>query len=226
MQVVVVRHHEEDSAGFIGAAFEARGAQLSTILFPKEGPLPDLRGVAHIVMLGSTCSVYDEGEARVWIDEELAWLRRADAAGVPVLGICFGAQVLAAALGGTVENAGRPEVGWVTVDTADPDLIPAGPWLEFHHDRCLPPAHATVLARNDLGVQAYRLGRHLAVQFHPEVDGGQFRLWLNAGGRAEIEAAGLDPGRLLAQTIAEEPEAAARAGRLVESALRIAAAGS
>jgi GMP synthase-like glutamine amidotransferase len=226
MQVVVVRHHEEDSAGFIGAAFEARGAQLSTILFPKEGPLPDLRGVAHIVMLGSTCSVYDEGEARAWIDEELAWLRRADAAGVPVLGICFGAQVLAAALGGTVENAGRPEIGWVTVDTADPDLIPAGPWLEFHHDRCLPPAHATVLARNDLGVQAYRLGRHLAVQFHPEVDGGQFRLWLNAGGRTEIEAAGLDPDRLLAQTIAEEPEAAARAGRLVASALRIAAAGS
>jgi GMP synthase-like glutamine amidotransferase len=223
MQVVVVRHHEEDSAGFIGAAFEARGAQLSTILFPKEGPLPDLRGVAHIVMLGSTCSVYDEGEARAWIDEELAWLRRADAAGVPVLGICFGAQVLAAALGGTVENAGRPEIGWVTVDTEDPGLIPAGPWLEFHHDRCLPPARAAVLARNDLGVQAYRLGRHLAVQFHPEVDGDQFRLWLNAGGRTEIEAAGLDPDRLLAQTIAEEPEAAARAGRLVASALRIAA---
>jgi GMP synthase-like glutamine amidotransferase len=226
MQVVVVRHHEEDSAGFIGAAFEARGAQLSTILFPKEGPLPDLRGVAHIVMLGSTCSVYDEGEARAWIDEELAWLRRADAAGVPVLGICFGAQVLAAALGGTVENAGRPEIGWVTVDTADPDLIPAGPWLEFHHDRCLPPAHAAVLAGNDLGVQAYRLGRHLAVQFHPEVDGDQFRLWLNAGGRTEIEAAGLDPDRLLAQTIAEEPEAAARADRLVASALRIATTGS
>ena len=82
---------------------------------------------------------------------------------------------------------------------------------------------ATVLAHNDLGVQAYRLGRHLAVQFHPEVDGDQFRLWLDAGGRAEIEAAGLDPDRLLAQTIAEEPEAAARADRLVASALRIAA---
>ncbi len=223
MRVVVVRHHEEDSAGFIGAAFEARGARLSTILFPKEGQLPELDGLAHIVLLGSTGSVYDEGEARAWIDEELAWLRRADAAGVPVLGICFGAQVLAAASGGTVEHAGRQEIGWVMVDTADPELIPPGPWLEFHHDRCLPPANATVLARNDLGVQAYRLGRHLAVQFHPEVDGDQFRLWLDAGGRTEIEAAGLDPDRLLAQTIAEEPEAAARADRLVASALRIAA---
>jgi GMP synthase-like glutamine amidotransferase len=226
MRVIVVRHHEEDSAGFIGDAFAARGAQLSTLLFPKEGPLPGLDGMAHIVLLGSTCSVYDEGEARAWIDEERAWLRRADAAGVPVLGICFGAQVLAAAFGGTVEHAGRQEIGWVMVDSADPELIPPGPWLEFHHDRCQPPAQATVLARNGLGVQAYRLGRHLAVQFHPEVDGAQFRLWLDAGGRKEIGEAGLDPDRLLAETIAEEPSAAARAGRLVASALRIAASGS
>ncbi len=224
MRVVVVRHHEEDSAGFIGAAFEARGARTRRDPVPQGGPAAGPRGVAHIVLLGSICSVYDEGEARAWIDEELAWLRRADAAGVPVLGICFGAQVLAAALGGTVEHR-RPgqEIGWVMVDSADPELIPPGPWLEFHHDRCLPPAQATVLASNDLGVQAYRLGSHLAVQFHPEVDGDQFRLWLDAGGRAEIETAGLDPDLLLAQTIAEEPEAAARADRLVASALRIAA---
>jgi GMP synthase-like glutamine amidotransferase len=223
MRVVVVRHHEEDSAGFIGAAFEARGAELSSVLFPKEGPLPDLTGVAHIVVLGSTCSVYDEGDARTWIDEELAWLRRADAAGVPVLGICFGAQMLAVLFGGTVEHAGRQEIGWVTVDSADPELIPPGPWLEFHHDRCQPPGQATVLARNDLGVQAYRLGRHLAVQFHPEVDGAQLGLWLDAGGRAQIEANGQDPDAMLAETFAEEPGAAARADRLVASALRVAA---
>src|SRR6516164_5272148 len=207
MRVVVVRHHEEDSAGFIGAGFEARGATLSTLLYPKEGALPEPNGVAHIVMLGSTSSVYDEGEARAWIDEELTWLHRADAAGVPVLGICFGGQLLAAAFGGTVEHAGRQEIGWVTLDSADPELIPPGPWLEFHHDRCQPPAEATVLARNDLGVQAFRLGRHLGV-------------------RAEIAANGHDPDAMLAQTIAEEPQASARADRLVASALRIAAAGA
>ena len=222
MEVVVVRHHGEDSAGFIGAAFEARGARLSTILFPKEGRLPDLDEVAHIVLLGSTCSAYDEGEARAWIDEELAWLRRADAAGVPVLGICFGAQLLAAAFGGTVEPAGSEEIGWVTIDSADPGLIPPGPWLEFHHDRCVPPPQARVLAHNALGVQAFRLGRHLAVQFHPEVDGEQFRLWLDCGGRTEIKAAGLDPDQILAQTIEEEPAASARADRLVATALQFA----
>jgi GMP synthase-like glutamine amidotransferase len=222
MRVAVVRHHEEDSAGFIGDAFEAHGAELSTVLFPKEGPLPDLAGLAHIVVLGSTSSVYDDGEARAWIDEGLAWLRRADAAGVPVLGICFGAQLLAAAFGGTVEDAGCPEIGWVTIESADHALIPPGPWLEFHHDRCLPPAQATVLARNALGVQAFRLGRHLAVQFHPEVDGEQFKLWLDAGARKEISEVGQDPDRLLAQTLAEEPAARARASQLVAAALRIA----
>jgi GMP synthase-like glutamine amidotransferase len=225
MRVVVIRHHEEDSAGFIGDAFEARGAELSTHLFPKDGPLPGVAGLAHIVVLGSTSSVYDAGEARAWIDEDLAWLRRADAAGVPVLGICFGAQLLAAAFGGTVEPAGD-EIGWVMIDSADPGLIPPGPWMEFHHDRCVPPPQARVLARNALGVQAFGVGRHLAVQFHPEVDGEQFKLWLEAGGRKEIEEAGHDPDRILAQTIAEEPAAKARAAQLVASALRVAAEGS
>jgi hypothetical protein len=108
------------------------------------------------------------------------------------------------------------------IDSPDPGLIPPGPWLEFHHDRCLPPAQATVLAHNALGVQAFRLGRHLGVQFHPEVDGEQFRRWLDSGAGKEITETGQDPDRLLAQTIAEEPAARARAAQLVASALRIA----
>jgi len=221
MRVVVIRHHEEDSAGFIADAFSRRGAEISSHLFPQDGPLPDLAGLAHIIVLGSTSSVYADGPERDWIDADLAWLRRADAAGVPVLGICFGAQLLSAEFGGTVERAGW-EIGWTMIDSVDPGRIPPGPWLEFHHDRSLPPPQATVLARNAVGVQAFRVGRHLAVQFHPEVDGDQFRLWLDAGGRNEIAEAGHDPDRILAQTIAEEPGAAARADRLVATALHIA----
>ena len=123
---------------------------------------------------------------------------------MPVLGICFGAQVLAAALGGTVEPAGQAEIGWVMVDSADPELIPPGPWLEFHHDRCLPPARprcspATSWASRRTG----SAGPRRAVP--PEVDGDQFRLWLAAGGRAEIAANGQDPDAMLAETIAEGP---------------------
>jgi GMP synthase-like glutamine amidotransferase len=117
--------------------------------------------------------------------------------------------------------AGR-EIGWKLVDSADEDLIPAGPWLEFHNDRCLPPQAATVLARNDACVQAFRLGRHLAVQFHPEVDGPQLKRWLDASGYTDAAALGIDPGQFLADTIREEPAARERADRLVATALRLA----
>jgi len=224
MRVAVIRHHVEDSGGLIAEAFRARGAEVSTYLFPGGGPLPDLGGADHLVMLGSTCSVYDGSTA--WIAGELAWLRRADQAGVPVLGICFGAQELATVLGGTVTAASRAEIGWTMVQPLDHGLVPAGPWLEFHHDQCLPPAGARLLARNDVGVQAFSAGRHLAVQFHPEVDGPQLGRWLDAGAREEARRHGVDPDRLLAQTVAEEPAARDRADRLVAAALAVAAAGA
>lgn len=223
MRVTVVRHHEEDSAGFVGDAFAARGAELAVHLFPKEGPLPEPGGLEYVVLLGANFSVYEDGPNAGWIAEELAWLRRIDEAGVPVLGICFGAQALAAALGGRVEPAERKEVGWTVVETLDPAVMPAGPWLEFHGDQCYPPPQARLLARSTLGIQAFVLGRHLAVQFHPEVDEAQLRGWMDAGGRAEAARAGVDPDRFLAETAAQEPAARDRAGRLVDAALRIAA---
>jgi len=219
MRVVVIRHHDVDSAGFIAEGFEARGAELAVRLFPDDGPLPALDGVDHIVVLGAVSSVNDPDP---WIAEELAWIRAADQAGLPVFGICFGAQALCAALGGRVEAMEGKEIGWFVVDSTDPEVIPAGPWLEFHGDRCLLPAGAEVLARNELAVQAFRIGRHLAVQFHPEVDGPQLKRWLDAMGTREAELAGVDPDQFLADTIREEPAARARADRLVAAALAVA----
>jgi GMP synthase-like glutamine amidotransferase len=215
-RLIVVRHHEIDSAGFIADAFEARGAELSVHLFPDDGPLPALDGADHVVVLGAVSSVNDPDP---WIAEELDWLRQADQAGVPVLGICFGAQALCAALGGRVEAMEHREIGWRMVDSPDRDVIPAGPWLEFHSDRCLPPPAAAVLARNDAAVQVFRIGRHLAVQFHPEVDGPQLKRWLDAHTDSDPASLGIDPDQFLADTIREEPAARERADRLVATAL-------
>jgi hypothetical protein len=110
------------------------------------------------------------------------------------------------------------------VETLDPDLIEPGPWLEFHHDRCLPPPGARLLARNELCVQAFTIGPHLAVQFHPEVDAAQLSRWLTPEAIQEAEQAGQDPDKLIAQTEAEEREAALRADRLVTVALQLAKA--
>jgi GMP synthase-like glutamine amidotransferase len=224
MRVIVVRHHAEDSAGFIGEAFEARGAELSVHLFPDDGRLPPFDDADHIVMLGAIPSVYDRNVS--WIEPELAWLRAADEAGVPVLGICYGAQELCTISGGRVAAAGQKEVGWRMVETIRPDLIPIGPWLEFHGDRCEPPPQAAILASNDFCIQAFSVGRHLGVQFHPEVDGAQLGQWLDAGGRQEMLLAGLDPDAFMSRTIAEEPAARMRADRLVRTALRLAQAPS
>jgi GMP synthase-like glutamine amidotransferase len=221
MRVIVIRHHAEDAAGFIGQAFQERGADLSTYLFPSGGVLPALDGVDHVVVLGANPSVNDGAP---WIDDEIAWLRAADAAGLPIFGICFGAQALCVAFGGEVELAPAKEIGWRLVETADEELVPAGPWLEFHSDRCLPPREARILATNEIGVQAFSIGRHLAVQFHPEVDGAQLKLWFDAGGREEAEQAGEDPDEFLSLTITEEPAAKARADALVAAALRMARA--
>jgi len=219
MRVLVIRHHDIDSAGFIADAFEARGAEPSVHLFPDDGPLPALDGVDHVVVLGAVSSVNDPDP---WITAELAWLRAADQAGVPVLGICFGAQALCAALGGRVEAMIRREIGWTMVDSCDHHVVPAGPWLEFHDDRCLPPPAAAVLARNEAAVQAFRIGRHLAVQFHPEVDGPQLKRWLDAhADSGDTTPLGIDPDQFLADTIREEPAARERAGRLVTAAVLI-----
>ena len=224
MHVTVVRHHAEDSPGLIGAAFEARGARITTHLFPDEGPLPAVGDADHFIVLGAVPSVYDDGPAHGWIAEELAWLRRADEAGVPVFGICFGAQSLCAALGGRVVAAASKEIGWTVIDSYDPDLVPVGPWLQFHGDTCLPPSRAKVLARNETGVQAFTIGPHLAVQFHPEVDGVQLQRWLDAGAGERARQAGQDPDAFLAETVMQEPAARARADALVAAAVLLARA--
>jgi GMP synthase-like glutamine amidotransferase len=223
MRVIVIKHHDIDDAGFIGAAFEARGAELIMHLAPDDGPFPSLDGVDHVVVLGAIWSVYDREAIGHWIDEETAWIREADGAGVPVLGICFGAQALTAALGGQVTRAPRMEIGWTIIESLEPDVIEPGPWMEFHGDQCLIPPDARLLARNEVCAQAFAIGRNLAVQFHPEVESDQLARWLAAGGADEAESEGVDPAALLASTAQHEQAAAVRADRLVASALRLAA---
>jgi GMP synthase-like glutamine amidotransferase len=215
MRVVILRHHDEDDSRLIGAALEERGAELDGVHAVKGDPLPDPAGADAVVVLGATYSVRDRHETD-WMSEELAWLVRADAAGVPILGICFGAQALSAALGGDVERAPRQEIGWTVVEPTPGSGIEPGPWLEFHEDRCLPPASAEILARNELAVQAFSMGPHLAVQFHPEVDAALLKAWIDHGADQAIGAVGIDSERLVADTVAEEPAARARAARLVD----------
>jgi GMP synthase-like glutamine amidotransferase len=168
-----------------------------------------------VVTMGSTRSVYEASSLR-WIARTVDHLRLADERDVPVLGVCFGAQALASALGGSVIRAERPQVGWHPLDPGDSTGLPPGPWMQWHYDRIDPPPDATVLAHDDLCVQAYTVRRSLGVQFHPEVTRAHLAGWVEMGGADELDRLGIDPDALLAESAAIEPDVTARTNRLVD----------
>jgi GMP synthase-like glutamine amidotransferase len=140
-----------------------------------------------------------------------------------VLGVCFGAQALATALGGSVEPSPRPEIGWTDIETDIPTVVPPGPWFQWHYDRCVLPPGAVELARNAVGPQAFRAGRSLGVQFHPEITTAMVRGWLDLGGAEQCVRHGVDPDELFARSRAMEPAARIDAGRLIDGFLDLGA---
>ena len=88
-------------------------------------PFPDLADYDVLVPMGSIRSLTNTGEIDSWIFDEIAMVQAARQRGTPMLGVCFGGQLLAAALGGTVEQAPVPEIGWY--DIHEPDDSPNGP---------------------------------------------------------------------------------------------------
>ena len=110
--------------------------------------------------MGAPWSVYDRATIGAWVLEELTFLRRAPTSSVPILGICFGGQAVAAALGGSVVRAEQSEIRWYSVDTDDADLVDAGPWFEWHHDRWVAPGARRVLARTPAAEQTLRRRPH------------------------------------------------------------------
>jgi len=107
----------------------------------------------------------------------MAIMSKAITQGVSVFGICFGSQMLCEHFGGHVERAPEGEVGWFAVEVESTASFSPGPWFEYHFDHCVVPETASVVARSPRAVQAFTVGPHFGVQFHPEVDAAQLTDW-------------------------------------------------
>lgn len=174
-----------------------RGIALQTVAARDLHDWPDPGRARAVVALGSDRSVHASPDT--WIAAQVGFLGAAHAAGVPVLGICFGAQALATALGGTVVRAARPEIGWVDVEGDAPGI--GGRWFSWHDDVITAPPGAEALAASAHSLHAFAIGASVGVQFHPEVTPAIVADWVGRAG-AELRREQIDAQALLDETAA------------------------
>jgi GMP synthase-like glutamine amidotransferase len=195
LPVLVLVHDAGDPPLRVGRWLTERGAVLDIRRLYDGDPLPaDADGLRAIVSMGGAMGAWDDDVAP-WLPATRALLADAVARSVPTLGICLGAQLLAAATGGTVtRGAEGPEIGaYLTArrDAAEQDPVFAGipltpDVMQYHYDvvHTLPPGATLLLSSTGYPHQAFRVGRAAwGTQFHFETCAADLRAWAEAEGR-------------------------------------------
>ncbi|MFG1932019.1 type 1 glutamine amidotransferase [Mycobacterium sp. NPDC048908] len=227
-KVLFIRNEHLATEALLGEAFTECGFDVDSFeVVPAERvdspavdvTFPDAGGYEVIVPLGARWPVYDDALRRTWVGAETRLIRDAADAGIAVLGVCFGGQLLAQAFGGSVARSNTPEIGWNDVESDNADLVPGGPWFQWHFDRWTLPPGATEIARTANASQAFVLGRCLALQFHPEIDLELLDEWLADDRDGEVVGAGLHHDELRARTTELADDAGKRVRGLVDGFL-------
>lgn len=211
-RALVLAHEPDGPACQIERRLIERGFEVDTHVVTSDydrpddaADFPDLDGYDLVVPMGSIRSLTAKHEIASWVYTELDLLRTAHESGTPILGICFGNQLIAEALGGSVETAPVTEIGWTEIGDGDvPNPVGPGPWMEWHHDRIVPPPNAEILARNEHAVQMIRVGSTVGTQFHPEVDLAHVTEFLATTDDDYLHRYGVTREQLLADTAANE----------------------
>ena len=202
LKALIIQHEGPTPPGLLGEWLDEQNADVDILRIDLEEKVPDPREYHLIASLGSEFAAFDDSVGFVRRESEL--IRQAAEHDVPILGLCFGGQLMARALGGESFRSERSEIGWLTVRTKDPELIPEGPWFQWHFDSFTLPPGARLLADTDVGPQAYVVGRSLGLQFHPEVTPAIMDSWVRAY-RHELDGDGVDPDALLEETNRRAP---------------------
>jgi GMP synthase-like glutamine amidotransferase len=208
MEIAVVEQQPDAPAGLVGEWAAARGHDVRVVRVHASDAWPAAGEVERAVVLGSDRSVHDDPPE--WVAQEIGWLRALVEAERPVLGLCFGGQALAAALGGEVRRAAQPEIGWVDVDG---EL--GGTWFAWHFDTFSAPPGAREVGRNAAALQGFAVGPHVGLQFHPEVTPAIVDDWISVGGR-DLDSQRLDPALIRERTAREADRARTAAFELFD----------
>jgi len=230
MRALFIEHDHISLGGPIWRSLEKHGYEIERFLIVPESnydspnittTFPNFNEYDLLVPMGAPYGAYEVDRIGNWLLPELEKLKQAHNDGIPILGICFGGQLMARALGGSVARAPKAEVGWIEIESDDKTLIPTGPWFAYHWDSWMTPKGATEIAKTDTANQAFVMGRTLALQFHPEVDPEVLEAWLSReSGCVEITGEGIDLDQLRKETLEQEIGSNKRAAELVDSFLR------
>ena len=193
--IIIIQHAEDDPPATIAAFLTVEGLPFEVRRVDRGASLPSLREFSALIVLGGAMHTHQTAEYP-FLEAELDLLRGCLGAEAAVLGICLGAQLLAAAAGAEVYLRARPEIGWLPVEVVARDPLFCGissPFvcLQWHdYSFRLPPGALRIAAGGD-GEQAFRLGRTWAVQFHPEVGAAEVERWTRMD-EARLRAARTD----------------------------------
>jgi GMP synthase (glutamine-hydrolysing) len=186
VRVLSLIHQDDAPTGTFADAVRERGGELTEWNLARGAPPEPPEAFDAVFIFGGGVQV-DQEDQHPWLQDEDDLIKSLLAAEVPLLGVCLGGQLIAKAAGGHVGPAPREEVGWhevqLTPEAAGDPLFASGPerfdtfqWHSYAFD--LPPG-GVPLARNSVGLQAYRIGDSVwGIQFHAEVTREIVEGWL------------------------------------------------
>jgi GMP synthase-like glutamine amidotransferase len=211
VRVLSLMHQKDAPTGTFADGVHARGAELTEWNISSGPPPEPPESYDAVFLFGGAMHVDQEGK-HPWLRDEDDIVKRLLANEVPLFGVCLGSQLIAKAAGARVGPAPREEVGWheveLTREAAEDPVLGVAPhkftafqWHSYAFD--LPPG-ATALARNDVGLQAYRLGDFAwGIQFHAEVTQEIVDGWARSDGRRPFDPAPMESWGLLGRGLAE-----------------------
>jgi GMP synthase (glutamine-hydrolysing) len=212
-RALILQHEKATPPGLMTSWLSEQGAVVDTLRIDEDERLVNPRQYDLIVSLGSEFAAFDDTVP--FVPREALLFEDAIEGDVPILGLCFGGQMLSRVLGGRVYRSEKSEIGWLPVRSNDPELVGEGPWFQWHFDVFTAPPGADVLAVTDIGAQAFVAGRSLGVQFHPEVTPAIMEEWVRVYPH-ELKAEGVDPKGLLAETRRRAADARRATWRLLD----------